>query len=213
MNMQTAPIWPNAMVLFIVGLAQVPTPARMPATTIDPALGDQTAALPDGPARWVPSEPDNALRKASGRDRTQLRDFSSRVLQHPNRVERGGARGIRGDSPVQLWEPPYLAPAPVSFPSQSDDRFGTGGAESTFPCTTGVASTPCEQYRSLRDLDPEAYAAEYEDCDCDILVVACRLTNTYNDFVTVYDDDGNVVSSETIVSCEYGGCGVEVDLE
>jgi len=65
----------------------------------------------------------------------------------------------------------------------------------------------------LRDLDPEAYAAEYEDCDCDILVVACRLTNTFTDFETVYDDDGAVISSIAIVSCEYGGCGVEVDLE
>jgi len=137
MNMQTAPIWTNAMILFIAGLAQVPTPASVPATTTDPALGDQAAVLLDSPARWVASEPDNALRKASGRERTQLRDFSSRVLQHSNRVERGGARGIRGDSPVQLWEPPYLAPAPVSSLSPSGDRPGTAATEIHIPMHDG----------------------------------------------------------------------------
>ena len=50
------------------------------------------------------------------------------------------------------------------------------------------------------------------DCDCDILIVLCKLTNTYTDFINVIDDDGNVLSTETIVSCEYGGCGAEIDL-
>ena len=143
MNMQTTSMWMNAIVVFIVGVAPLPTLVQMSTTMTDPALGDhsQSAALLD------------------------------------------------------------------------DDRRD---GESTVPCTTDVASTPqseCEQYRSLRDLDSEAYASEYEDCDCDILIFLCRLTDTYTDFVTVVADDGTEISSEVIVSCEYGGCGVEVDLE
>lgn len=167
MNMQTAPTWMNAVVLFIVGLAQQqPTLTPMPAMVTGPALGDQSTALLVRSHRWIPSE---------------------------------------------LGDRPHLAPVPVSFPSQSDDLLGNGGTESTLPCATGDHSTPCEQYIPWWELDPEAYAAASDDCGC-LLITLCKLTGTFTDFISVIGDDGNVVSTETIVSCEYGGCGVEIDL-
>lgn len=117
-------------------------------------------------------------------------------------------------NPIAIFTVLTVGVAPV--PTIMDDGLlGTGGAESTIPCTMGVASTlqsECEQWKSLRELDSAAYAAESEECDC-ILVVMCSLTDTHTDFITKYADDGTVLSHEAIVSCAYGKCDVEIDLD
>ena len=42
-------------------------------------------------------------------------------------------------------------------------------------------------------------------------IITCLRAHT--DFETVYADDGTVLSHEAIVSCAYGKCDVEIDLD
>lgn len=72
---------------------------------------------------------------------------------------------------------------------------------------------PCEQYRLLKDLNPEKYAAEKEACGCTFLIYFCKLSRTYNDYVTYLTEDGEVIRRVRFTTCSYGGCGETVPLD
>lgn len=65
----------------------------------------------------------------------------------------------------------------------------------------------CDQYASLRELNPDEYAKEVEGCGGCILVSVCRLKDIDFKFTTITTDDGQVIS-ESFLYCDYGeDCG------
>lgn len=90
----------------------------------------------------------------------------------------------------------------------------TGTIASPEPlCEAADASEqePCERFRWLREINPEAYAEEREECEC-ILIAACRFSRASVDYIMEVTDAGDVVRHVSITTCHYDGCDASYEL-
>ena len=87
--------------------------------------------------------------------------------------------------------------------------------QAILPCALDDTLDPegkCEPDRPTRELNPDLYAQQKAECECDILISVCLLDDTYQDVIKEVNTEGEVVRILTITTCHYRGCRTKVKL-